>query len=1047
MSLRLPACVAALLVLGSPLLFAQDSVRAKAVVLFGFDEDSGPATDAATAGQTPDIGALMNDPDRIPSPFWNQSGKRAVQLNADEQQYIEFADGPDVDRPDAASVSLLVVNLTENNDAAYHGLFAKRGQQDGKTLTNYGINFTMQADTFQVYFNDGAGYRVAQYSTKAALPFRKLMYLTATWQVGDAPGSDADTDLDDVRIQLFANGKPLTPKSMTNGFVEGNAAWSVDVQVASLVNNLPVSIGRSEAAGEYFDGVVDEFCILPFAVSEAEALQLFHEVAGNNVEELIKQDLPAAIPVPEVARFSQPGLQRGTTAEIVIAGKNLLPQPTILCPAAGVQFEVVGEPTAERVTAKVTAALDALPAIYPVWIRTAQGLSAAEPFAIDVLPERPLQSVTAEKPAELPGAYFGNLSGGQELQAYFSGHKGQRFVADLELKRLGGKANPVLELKTASGTPLQIAWGQPSLRDDARIETVLPADGLYFVELHDLAYRAPGANSFRLKLGDLKLMDLPFPAASSTSDGPMPVEPVGVGFPPGIRLAAAKPSASNTLYAILPLPMEAGVVGPWPLVRMTEALEVQERSAPDKQPQIVDSWSPVEPFRLLGINGRLSERGEVDRFVVPVVPGKVLRFALQTRSLLSPLNGELSLRSHPEGNVLAVTSDQPQGTDPQLDFTPPENMTSLQVVVRDLFRTRDPRNVYRVEVTPGGRPDFSLGFNAETVNLPSDGSAVMELNVTRNGYNGPIALQIVGDEGVAIDPSVISDGVAGKLFCRFRRIGPPPAHSPLVRLIGTATALSPPLQHAAAIPNGGISPLFAESLAIGQLPSSGLAIEIINPPSVVFRGTANPLTVRVTRAAGGSSEGKPLRFVTRSTEAIRNQQPGNPASKKLPLVTMAAGQLADPAAAEVTVLLQAPTDVAEKSIQFVLLGEAVAHAYSERVIAAATSQPFRIEMQTAVAPQVEPASLTVKSDSEHVIIGKLMRTAGFTQPVNVSLIGLPAGYKQTPAKVAGDQDEFRITVTAPKVDAEQALPNIKLRVASRRTPLVPDAAVNVKVAP
>ncbi len=174
----------------------------------GDDEESGPAVDTAATGQGADAGTLTNNPARVPSPFWNQRGKRALQLNAAQQQFVEIADSTDVDCPTGATVSLFCVNLNPPTDGAYHGLFAKRGVQDGKTLTNYGINFVTQADNFQVYFNDGTGYRVASYSTKDALPYRKLVYLTATWQVGDAPGTDADTDADDVRMQLFANGKP-----------------------------------------------------------------------------------------------------------------------------------------------------------------------------------------------------------------------------------------------------------------------------------------------------------------------------------------------------------------------------------------------------------------------------------------------------------------------------------------------------------------------------------------------------------------------------------------------------------------------------------------------------------------------------------------------------------------------------------------------------------------------------------------------------------------------------------------------------------------------
>ncbi len=1031
------------LLIGSPALLAQEPapLLTKAIVRLTFDEESGAALDTATAGAGADNGTLNNDPDRVASPFWNQAGKRALQLSAEEQQYVEIAASPDTDRPDAATISLLCVNLLDPADAAYHGLFAKRGMQDGQVRTNYGINFTMQADTLQLYVSDGSGYQVVQYSTKAALPYRKLTHLTATFQVADAPGSDADADVDDVRVQLFANGRPLAPKSVSKGFVEGNAGWIVDQNIAGLVNTLPVSLGRSEASGEYFDGVIDEFTIFPVALSEAEALQLFYEVAGKNVDQLIKEDVPAAIPVPEITRLSQPGGQRGTTFKLLLVGKNFLPDPVLLCPAPGVSFAISEKPTAERIEATVTIAPDTLPAIYPVWVRTAQGLSTADAFAVDVLPDRPLNAVTAERPAELPGAYFGTLAGGQLAKAYFTGKQGQRIVADVELRRLGGKAQPVMELKSASGSPLHIVWGQSTLQGDARLEATLPADGLYYVELHDLAYRAP-ASSFRLKLGDLQFADLAFPLAMNTAHPLAAIQPVGTGT----ATAAALPIAglqTQQPIAIVPFSGESGITGPWPLVRLSEGNEIVEGPRTDAAPQKIEVAASVQP---LGISGRLVERDEVDRYLVTVTPGQALRFALQTRSLQSPLQGEMLLQAT-DGRRLAATTDQPLETDAAFDFTPPAGMNEVVVVVRNPFRTRDERNVYHVAITPGGRPNFALSFASPTLNIASDGTALLEVNVTRAGYPGPIALKLDGDAGVTIEPATVPQGFQGKLLCRVKRTAPPAAPSPLVRLIGTAAALNPPLERAATLPDGGISPLFAESLALGQLPECGIAVELVEPLAILHRGTTNTAKVRVLRQPGSAAVNQALRLSIRTTETQRRQQPNNPNSKLLPMVAAAPGLVVPPDQTEFDLSITVPTDVPESSLQLVVVAEAVAHAYSERVTAAAISMPVTVKLEAAVAPKLDEATLAIRSGGEHTITGKLNRVAGYAQPVAVSLTGLPANYQQTPARIGPKQDDFKIVITAPKVDAELALPNIKLRVVTRKTPLVADQVVNVKVLP
>ena len=77
----------------------------------------------------------------------------------------------------------------------------------------------------------------------------------------------------------------------------------------------------------------------------------------------------------------------------------------------------------------------------------------------------------------------------------------------------------------------------------------------------------------------------------------------------------------------------------------------------------------------------------------------------------------------------------------------------------------------------------------------------------------------------------------------------------------------------------------------------------------------------------------------------------------------------------------------------------------------------------------------------------LQRTPGFTEPVEVTLGGLPAGYTVQPHNVAGDQDKFVLVVRGPKVAAANAIPNVKLRVTSAGNLLVPESPVNLNAVP
>ena len=84
---------------------------------------------------------------------------------------------------------------------------------------------------------------------------------------------------------------------------------------------------------------------------------------------------------------------------------------------------------------------------------------------------------------------------------------------------------------------------------------------------------------------------------------------------------------------------------------------------------------------------------------------------------------------------------------------------------------------------------------------------------------------------------------------------------------------------------------------------------------------------------------------------------------------------------------------------------------------------------------------------DHKLRGVLQRTPGFTGPVEVTLVGLPAGYTVQPGNVAADQDAFEIIVRGPKVAAETPIANVKLRVTSAASLLIPESPVNLKSVP
>ena len=755
--------------------------------------------------------------------------------------------------------------------------------------------------------------------------------------------------------------------------------------------------------------------------------------------------MPTVVPV--VGSLSQPGLQIGQTTQLIVNGSDLGPNPAAVFPIPGVAFAVAEGSVPNRLVLNVTVPASVPSGIFPLWIRSQAGISKSVALAIDRLPQVPLAGSAPEKPSPLPAAFHGVLSGGQQQRVYFAGTKGQRVVADVELKRLGAAANPVLEIKSPEGTPLEIGWGHTAMKGDARVERVLPKDGIYSVELHDLTFNAPGQNAFRLKVGDLKLVDGMLPAAMHP--GHVNFQPVGSGFAPGVHLTGQFTLPVESRTGLLTLPVEAGVSGILPGLSVSQGVEVVEaRRTADGTLQAIDATFAQVPMQPVAISGVVSATGERDRYLLNVAAGKPLKLVLQTDSLGSPLEGELQILGHPQGTLYVISSDQPVIGDLAMDYTTPAGVSQIQIQVRDLFGRGSPRSFYRLIIEPAGRQSFSLMLNTPTVNLPDDGSAMIEMQVARAGYAGPIKLTVAGDNSVVVSPNEIAANMQGKLLLRLVRSGKPAeGTAPLLRIIGESVGFDPAIKSPAKLQTGVVAPTFVDTMAVGTTASSGLAIELQQLPIVLFRGHAPEIPLIVKRQGGHASATMPVKFTLESTEPVRKRDNNNPAAGNFPIVASLPKMLAPADPEQSSIKLVIPLEVAEPVIDFVIKAEATPHAYSDRVLATAYSQPFRAEIKNAVTPKVDDPTLAIAAETDHKLTGQLQRTAGFTGPVEVTLIGLPAEYTVQAATVAGDQGKFELVVKSPKVAAETPLANIKLRITSAGSLLVAEQPVNVKVIP
>ena len=1019
------------------------TVRSRAVVNLTFDETAGDALDSSTAGAARDNAALASGATRRSSPFSGQGGRQAVSLDAAAKQFVQIPRSADVDRPDAVAFSLFFVNLLPATDSTFHGLLGKR--DDGASgITNYGINYQNSSDTLQVYLNDGTGFKVATYSLKAALGVRRPGFLTAVFSTGDAPEPDADTDKDDVLVQYYLNGRPIAPKGAVGGVVVGNAVWLLDVKTDKLVNGVPLTLGASMPALEHASAVLDEFSLFAEPLSPEDVARLFIEVAGPDAPVEVPDDTQPAPALPEVASTSLFGLQSGQTTTLVIRGANLLPDPVVLLPFPLEKQVLRPSASPGQIEVELTLAPSVSAGTYALRVQTPHGVSGAVPIAVDALPQSPIAAV-GDNPLALPAAVSGTLSGQDRVRIPFTGQAGQRIVADLECRRLGAEMLPVLELKNAQGTPLSIEWGHRQYAGDARIEVRLPADGLYAIELHDLSYKAPGRNPFRLKLGDLKLVDRVLPPVA-TAGTRRDVRLLGPGLDPAAAATIDLQQAFPGTQQILPL-ADPAIIGPVPGVTASEGTEVVEEPQSAPALQTIDARFPTAPHIPLGISGQIAQPGEIDTYLLQVKPGMTLSLLAETQPFDSPLVPQISVHKQPEGTLLAISEDKPN-----LNYAVPANTNEVRVALRDLNGEGGAGYIYRLRVLPAGQPDFSLAVDAARLPLARDGSTVVRVDVARQGYAGPIQLQVAGAPEIALSPQQIPAGVT-KAFVTLSSTSTDASPAAILRdmqILGESEGVTPPLRRAAQSPVDDRLAMVAgyrTDLAAVLTAPTGVSLELGTLPAAIFKGTEIGIPVSASAPAqGGASRALRLTLVT--TETPRPAGPRAPAKGDLPMVRSVPEQVLN--LSDKTGLLQVaiPGDVAEPSIDCVVRAELVSNPFSDKVLGTVYSSPFRLPVQNAITLELAENMLVMTGDTASKFQGTIKRSPGFAEQVEVALLNLPASYTAPKVTLPPDQSQFEVVITAPKVTAEVNVANVVLRVTGPTGNLLQaDMPLKAKVVP
>jgi hypothetical protein len=202
-------------------------------------------------------------------------------------------------------------------------------------------------------------------------------------------------------------------------------------------------------------------------------------------------------------------------------------------------------------------------------------------------------------------------------------------------------------------------------------------------------------------------------------------------------------------------------------VLLSDTAEVLEPADPaQKLPPLVP---PVT------IVGQLSKAGERDVFTIAAPPGSKHEVRVEAWGLGSALDGHLRVFDK-DGRSLGEADDGkgttgrrggggrrargPFSTDPVFDLTMPPGQGEVKVAVKDLMDRGGVGFAYRLVVRPA-ETSFQLTLSDQSAAVPRGRTALIPVTVVRNGYGGPIALDIrelPTDSGVTAIPGIVPAG-------------------------------------------------------------------------------------------------------------------------------------------------------------------------------------------------------------------------------------------------------------------------------------------------
>ena len=535
----------------------------------------------------------------------------------------------------------------------------------------------------------------------------------------------------------------------------------------------------------------------------------------------------AQLPNTRLFAVFPPGGQAGAAVDLTITSgleleevnRLLFNHPGIV--AAAKMQDVAGKPTPVINQFAITVAADVPSGNYEVRAVGFFGISNPRTFVVGAKKElnetEPNNTRETAPVIELNQTVNGRVNGATDIDWFkFAGKAGQRVLGDCAARRLDSKLDANLELYDATGKRLAAARNT-LVNKDALLDVTLPADGDYFVKLHDFVYGGGEDYVYRLTLTTGPHIDFIVPPAGTPGSNNQ-YTVYGRNLPggqPSDVVLRGRPL--EKLVVNIPLPGQADTLDPKTVLEPFSAgmdavpFSIPSPVGPSNAVMVYLSGTApvleVEPNNVAAqsqkiavpgeVAGQFQSRSDVDSYTFeakakdaywieviahragsaadPVVVLDQVKVNDKGEEALTRMSALDDDPTNPLANLFDTVND-----DTAVKFVAPTD-GNYRVTLRDRYGTTrgDASLQYRLVIRKE-TPDFRVAAIASTLTPPGQRQAAPSGITLRRGDNFPINVVAFRRDGFTGPITVSAEGLPPGVTCRDISIGTTPSSGVLV---------------------------------------------------------------------------------------------------------------------------------------------------------------------------------------------------------------------------------------------------------------------------